>query len=266
VIPVRADGRPHLEARAVGLVMDRSATDVTVEFHFLARPLAGDLVLGIEGPDDQLRWIGATVASSTRTPSVTRALCRFGGRGEALLRPQSLTACFDDTTLRYVLGASTEILNAWTDLGVLRYQPRGVAVTCPICESIPAFRPGCSACGSSLIAAMGIIEHVRCGETSLCDDWRGRRFLYCAGCGEYGLASTGEFVCADGYMCAACGKASAERGLFAHCRNCWNYFPADLAVPRVIPGYDVCRFDPILTGPWAPAPAADDRRPAVSGQ
>jgi hypothetical protein len=257
-IPLHPDGRPHFEGRAIGTALDASTADVALEFHFLTQPLYGDLVLGIEGPDTGMHWAGVRVVRVSATPpNVTRVLCRFGGCGHDLLRPQSLTAHFDPATLRYTLSYPEEVLDAWAHIGVLRYQPRGLAATCPACDSIPAFRPGCPSCGSSLLTKAGLVQHVPCGHAMQRDDWQGRRFLYCPSCERYGLASAGEFDCRAGSYCGACGWVGVERVLFGHCRTCWNYFPAELAVPQAIPSYEVCRFDPAtVPAPVAAAPAS----------
>jgi len=245
VIPIHPDGRPQFEARAIGMALEGCVVDVSLEFCFLATPLTGDLMLGIESTPCSLAWIGVTVAQLAQPlPDRTQVLCRFGGRGQALLRAQNLTAHFDDKALRYVLDFPDDVLNAWARLGVLHYRSLGEVATCPTCGSIPAFRVGCPGCGCSLLATAWLLHHRRCGHSGLVDDWRGQRMLRCPGCERFGLACGSEFLCQEGHRCGACGWAGTELGTFGHCRRCWNSFPADRAVQRDIPGYDVCRFDP----------------------
>ena len=90
-----------LEARAIGMALDCSAVDITLEFRFRPPFSGDDLMIGIDGADRTISYAGAAAVSVDGTSSGgTRMLCRFGGRGQELLQPSSLTARFDPATRR----------------------------------------------------------------------------------------------------------------------------------------------------------------------
>ncbi len=247
VIPVNRDGRPRIDGRAIGTAIDCGPDDVTLELHAPSVRLTGDLVLGVDDPEGGIAYRGAQVVAATEAaPGMLRVSCRFGGLGEELLDPRHLVARFDAVGKRHVLGFPADVLAAWEALEVLRPRPNCTLPTCPSCQGLPSFTPGCPSCANAVLTRAWVFHHPACGYAGLADAPPRGRFVFCPHCGDEGLTAGKDCRWLEAFRCPTCDWVGTDWEMFGHCLSCGLRFPADRAVEVAVPGYDVARFVPTM--------------------
>jgi len=202
-IPIGPQGWPDGEQRASGTAVDISPREFSLEFAFF--PDVSALIVGMAGASGQLHYAGIEVESRfALAPGRVRVLGRLGGIGHELLQPRNLVPRFQLESMSFSRGFPEEVLARWAELGVLQAVALGRLLLCPQCLGLPAFRKGCSHCGSARIVSR-----------------------------HSGVSS-----------CPDCHATEAEEAYVGQCFRCEYRFPDHQAVQMELKGYQARRLDP----------------------
>ncbi len=225
--------------------IDAGATDVLVD-PFEAREFR--MRMNIRPASHRLR-VDAAHPSATSDNQNEKFL-----QGTNMDNQQSLNSVknvipvFDPVSLRFAYGASTEQLDAWKCDQSVSKRTLDKIMVCPCCESLPSFRYGCGACGSSATRPESLIHHYACAHVAEEAAFRVGNSIQCPKCRRSELVAGSDFeVVAGGHECLDCHAKISEPELIGHCLACQHRFLATDAMVQQLMAFRITQSYPSST-------------------
>lgn len=245
VIPVRPDGSPDADKRVPGLSLDLSSDGIGLELMTATELPSSALMLVF--PGQPACCVGAEVRNMRRLDSGrVRAGGRFGGPAQEVLQPGNLSTSFCMDTMEFGPRLSEDVLACWAELGVLEPYLADRVQTCPKCQGLPTFRPGCKHCGSARLGSDRLIHHFPCAYVGFVEEFETAAGLACPKCRTRHLVVGSDYEYLNGpHRCVDCGWTGSELENVAQCLRCEFRFPAHQACLQDLRGYRANRLDPL---------------------
>lgn len=125
---------------------------------------------------------------------------------------------FDGMKFNY--DVSLDVLEKWSQLGVLKPKFLDRVQVCPKCKSIPSIRRGCGKCYSANLTCEELIHHFSCAYVGLMKDF------VCPKCRTKSLMVGSDYEIVYGpYKCQDCNWQSVNCEQIGKCLGCNNVFP-----------------------------------------
>lgn len=246
VIPIGPGGRPDWDRRlpAITSELSREGLDLEVDVPHLT---VQDCIVGVERRDGVLCYAGLEVRnSSVLSPHRLRIGGPFGGRGQEILAPASLTPRFDPVSMHMTHAIATDILAAWCKVDVLRRTLLDRVQVCPRCSAVPTFRPGCRSCGSGRVIEERLIHHFSCAHVGPVATFEQEENLACPKCRTRKLIVGADFEYQSGVVrCQDCHWSGTDAEQVGQCLRCNFRFPSSNALIQDLTAYHVYRLDPL---------------------
>ena len=216
VIPVGDDLRPGSVHWADATTVDVSLSGLGF-IHNSATPInSSRIVVGAEVASGRRAFATVQIESQA---SLEDGRHRIGGSWQIgtdkdFLGADRLTPRIDGQTLTFKYGWPRPLLDAWSEVGVLRQYLIDRILVCGTCGAMPSFRFGCNTCGSGRIHRDQVIE-----------------------------SETNEPM--TRYECFDCGSRGLDPKISALCHLCNQRFDQENADEQVLYAYHVDRLDPL---------------------
>jgi len=238
VFPLQHDGQPERDVRITGTALRLGGEGVTLRLDVTACPAAAALVLGIRTDTGEFHYAGVEVRVAAHDGSGQVLMdVAFGGVGEDLLHPRTLTPRFHFDSMTFTFGKAPELLHSWQRLGVLRPVVIDRLLLCPRCHGLPTFRNGCRKCGSGRVVPYqpnligptpdAEVEYHRPATASAADD----------------TVRTSAQQRGTAYHCEDCHWSDSELAPVHQCLHCAHRFLTPQAYEMVLQGYNVHRLE-----------------------
>ena len=238
VFPLQRDGQPDCGARVTGTALRIDGDGVTLRLDAASCPTLA-LVLGIQTEAGTFHYAGVEVrvAAHDGTGQVMVDVV-FGGPGEELLHPRTLTPRFHFDSMTFTFGKAPELLHSWQRLGVLQPVVIDRLLLCPRCHGLPTFRNGCRKCGSGRVVPYqpNLIGPTPESEVEYAPAANGSR-------ADEDTVRTTTAQRRTAYHCEECQWSDAELAPVHQCLHCSHRFLTQQAYEMVLQGYNVQRLE-----------------------
>ena len=244
---IRADGMILDESRS-GYSRDVSSSGIEFELSGNEPPTATSIVLGIECPDDRIRFVGVVNRHAEVRGAGLRCGGDFAGIAHRMLSQHGRIPSLDSERFQYAMQFDSAVYESWQAAGILKRIVLDRVLLCPKCHSVPTFRFACRSCGAGRLEHEQLIHHYACAFVGPARDFdtASKASLVCPKCRTKHLAVGTDFEYAPGeFHCQCCGWRDRDLEQTGHCLNCEHRFPIHQSVEQELIGYDVERLDPL---------------------
>lgn len=246
-IPFQPDRQLDSGLRLYGVSVDLSTGGISFELRADELPSAGALVIGVDGPNDQLQYTGVQIRHVQQLgDSRLRVGAQMTGPAHDFLSEENLSPVFDPQSMEFRPRVSQELVQSWAKANVLRPIVCDHVQLCPKCYALPTYRRACRACLSSRVVNDRLIHHFACAHVGMVGEFEASGELVCPKCRMRTLVVGADFEYVAGpYRCRDCGWSDTELERVAHCLRCGFRFPEHQALEKELITYDVDRLDPL---------------------
>ncbi|MFT7639454.1 MAG: DNA-binding NarL/FixJ family response regulator [Pirellulaceae bacterium] len=242
VIPVhgQAPGEP---IEIDGAIANRKCGTLEFTLPECSQLPSSRLVVGILG-EDELRYFGTVdVDACEPCQDGLRITIRFTEGIDDLLHPSNVVPKLDATSFKFGTAVSSEALNKWSSLGIIRPMIVDRVLVCPHCQGVPTFREGCVSCGSTRTVSTQMMRHRACSHVAPFDEFLKQHKVDCPKCGIANLVAGIDLDYVDGpYRCLDCEWTDSETTMVGQCMGCKERFLTPDALQLELIGYSCNRL------------------------
>ena len=248
VVPVLPNGRPDWARRVQGATVDVSPTGVRLVFDWPDDLQVQELVLVLPGSGGGVRCTGLEIRHiETVAPGRVSVGAQVGGFADQLFRPENLTPTYQPQRGGFTLGLPQELLEAWSEVGILQPRVFDRVQVCPRCCGLPTHRHGCPNCGAAVALSQDqLVHHFACAYVGGLEEFQQADDLQCPKCRTRKLVINSDYEYLPGlHRCNDCHWSGDELLPVVQCLECRFRFPGDQAVEIELRGFHVDRLDPL---------------------
>jgi len=246
VIPVRLDQTPGEVCWSTSCMINLCGSSLSINIDRATRLPGRSIIIGATPYEMAPAFAMLRILSQRRiNGSLQINACPVKESEDDLLSPQQLTPRIDAKQFRFQYGCSTDVLQRWESLGVIRRYLLDRILVCPQCSSIPTWRYACPKCGSARYGRTSLIHHFACAHVGPADSFQSADgSLRCPKCRATRLIAGTDFQYVDGPLnCFDCGEAGCQPTLSCLCHRCAQRFDPSAATEQELYGYHVQRLD-----------------------
>jgi DNA-binding NarL/FixJ family response regulator len=218
------------------------------------------IVVGIYGEDELQYFATAMVVACETCEFGLLVTVHFANGIDDLLHPSNIVPKLDSTSVKFGPSVSSEALNQWASLGIIRPMILDRVLVCPHCQGVPTFREGCVSCGSTRTVSTQMMRHRACSHVAPFDDFLSEHKVDCPNCSETNLVAGIDLDYVDGpYRCLDCEWNDSETTMVGQCLSCKERFLTPDALQLELIGYSCNRLktDAIFRDPAEVTPKAE---------
>ncbi|NND98138.1 MAG: hypothetical protein HKN47_12495 [Pirellulaceae bacterium] len=247
IIAVLLDGRPGSLHWVDATSVDVSRTGFSFIIDHSDMIPTRTAVVGIDRTTGGREFSSLAIAHRRPTED---GRCRIGGAWvsdtpDDVLQENKLRPRIDPASLSFVYGWSQDLLDAWTQLGVMRRYLVDRVLVCAECGSLPSWRKGCQNCGSGRIHRDRLIHHFACAHVDRASEFERASDLQCPKCRTNQLIVGSDYEFIDGPVeCYDCGSRGGQPMMSGMCHRCMERFDEQSTREQLLYGYHVDRIDP----------------------